>query len=386
MENLTHSLVGAALASVAVPHDATVAQRRTFFITGIVAANLPDVDLLYSWITPPPLGYLLHHRGHTHTVLGLVAFAALIGLVTLLPRVRSAIGEASGRFWLLVAAALGSHLLADGWNSYGIHPFFPLSNRWFYGDAIYILEPWFWVLLGAAVVLNTRNRRGRWGLAALLIALPLVGAAIGVFPWPAVVAMTAVGAVLSTALRSLDEPRRAMISLVAMLTFVMLSVNLNGAVARQIDQTDPLAADRTLDLILNPHPGNPLCWDALRVTHDPDATLTLSQRTVALPSATSSTCGAKASPRWTELGHEQIPALQQLARDNCAVRAWLQFGRAPLLGDDFISDLRFGNSLRGNFSTLRFAQGAAERCPPNLTDWTPPRSDVLGGSIEAGSQ
>jgi inner membrane protein len=377
MDNITHSLIGAALAGASVPPAATPAQRRTFFIAGILAANLPDFDLLYSRITPPPLGYLLHHRGHTHTVVGLMAFAVLIWLATRLPRVREAIGTATWRFWLLVVLALGSHLIADGWNSYGIHPFFPLSNQWFYGDVIYILEPWLWVLLGVAVVLNTRNQRGRWCLAALLIVLPLCGAAIGMLPWPAIAALAGAGFVLNAMLRSLDEPRRAMIALVAVGTFVVLSLNLNGAVVRQINAADPAGAQRTIDLILNPRPANPLCWEALRLTRDADSTLTISRRTVALPTAASSACGRNAAPEWTILAQEPIPALRQLARENCSVRAWLQFGRAPALGEGVISDLRFGNSVRGNFTVMPIDDGQT-LCPPHLTNWTPPRSDVLG--------
>src|ERR1044071_6731268 len=72
VENITHSLVGATLAELALPAGARPAQRRVFFFTGIVAANLPDADLFYTRIAPPPLGYLLHHRGHTHTIVGCV--------------------------------------------------------------------------------------------------------------------------------------------------------------------------------------------------------------------------------------------------------------------------------------------------------------------------
>ena len=41
------------------------------------------------------------------------------------------------------------------------HPFYPLDNRWYYGDAISIIEPWFWVMLGTAAVANTQQRIGR---------------------------------------------------------------------------------------------------------------------------------------------------------------------------------------------------------------------------------
>ena len=93
MENITHSLVGATLAELALPAAATPAQRRLFYAAGIVAANLPDADLLYTSIIAPPLGYLLHHRGHTHTVVGLAVQAALIGVVCMLPALARRIGD-----------------------------------------------------------------------------------------------------------------------------------------------------------------------------------------------------------------------------------------------------------------------------------------------------
>ncbi|MDR2212397.1 MAG: metal-dependent hydrolase [Pseudomonadales bacterium] len=377
MENISHSLFGAALAGATLPRDRSPLRRRVFYITGLLAANLPDLDLIYTRLTPPPLGYLLHHRGHTHTIVGLVALAVVPWLITLIPRVRKEIGDALGRYWLLVALALASHLLADGWNSYGIHPFYPLSNQWLYGDAVFILEPWFWTLLGVAVVLNIRYWRGRWLLAALLGTLPLIGLAIGLFPWPAVALLAAVGGVFILLLRPLDEARRSVIALVATGVFVLLSFNLNEAAVRQIRRADPDAAARTVDLILNPRPANPLCWDALRLTHEPDDTLLISQKSIPLPSAASPACGANTSLAWTTLARQPLAELRQLASENCSVNAWLQFARAPVISEGNISDLRFGNSLRGNFTTLRLDAAAAE-CPPYLTKWTPPRSDVLG--------
>jgi len=168
VENITHSLVGATLAELALPATATPAQRRIFFTAGVIAANLPDADLLYTRITAPPLGYLLHHRGHTHTLGGLVAQALLIGLIALFPPLRRRIGTSGKRFAVLVGAALLSHLLLDSWNSYGVHPFWPFNNQWFYGDAIYIAEPWLWILLGVAVVMNARSRISRVMVGALL--------------------------------------------------------------------------------------------------------------------------------------------------------------------------------------------------------------------------
>ena len=130
-------------------------RARRSCASGVVAANVPDVDILYTSITEEPLGYLLHHRGHSHTLPGLAALGILIwSCLLLLPQTRPAVRAAKSRWIVLVASALLSHLLMDSGNSYGTHFFYPLSSRWFYGDAVFVLEPWLWAILGAALAWN----------------------------------------------------------------------------------------------------------------------------------------------------------------------------------------------------------------------------------------
>ncbi len=172
MDNLTHSLVGAALADVALRETPGRAGRRLFLATGVIASNLPDIDLVYTGVSPAPLGYLLHHRGHTHTVAGLIAQALVIAAVCLAPPLRRAIRDAgAGRFWALVAASLAFHLVLDSWNTYGVHPFWPLDARWYYGDAIFIFEPWLWLFLGMSAAANARSGLGRMAVAGVVAAL-----------------------------------------------------------------------------------------------------------------------------------------------------------------------------------------------------------------------
>jgi inner membrane protein len=47
----------------------------------------------------------------------------------------------------------------DFLNSYGVRLLMPLSERWFYGDALYIVDPWLYLVLGGAVVLARRRRQ-----------------------------------------------------------------------------------------------------------------------------------------------------------------------------------------------------------------------------------
>ncbi len=70
------------------------------------------------------------------------------------------------------------HLALDFSNNYGVHPFWPVSNRWFYGDAIFIVEPWFWVVAIPLLLPSFRSRAGQVFFGLLL------GVAI-VVPWVA---------------------------------------------------------------------------------------------------------------------------------------------------------------------------------------------------------
>ena len=388
MDNLTHSLVGATLAELALPAGAPRATRRTFFIAGIVAANLPDADLVYTSITPPPLGALLHHRGHTHTMAGLVVLGLAMAAIWMLPSLRAAVGPLRRRFWILLAIALTSHLVLDSWNSYGVHPFWPLSSRWYYGDAVFIMEPWLWLLLGTAATLNTVSR---WGHALLggSLALVVSGAAfVRMVPLAGLAAPAACAIVLGVVMRHWAPRHRAGAALALSLAFVAASF-----VAREVVRGKALASDasavrpQVVDLVLSPRGGNPLCWTVLSVVRDePAGNYVLTRGDVAVLAR--SACGSpRASDvRWDDPSTHSLAQLRVLYRDDCWVRAWLQFGRAPSVDGDAISDLRYGSSFRGNFTTMRLRPAAeAARCPANLTAWRPPRADLLGDDTEGAS-
>ena len=74
MDNVTHSLAGLLLAEGVVQVQArrgrplSGAARSAVYFTSLLSNNLPDLDFLYAPITHGQLGYLLHHRGMTHTL------------------------------------------------------------------------------------------------------------------------------------------------------------------------------------------------------------------------------------------------------------------------------------------------------------------------------
>jgi inner membrane protein len=124
MDNVTHSLTGLALARVGLDR---LTPRATLLI--LLSANVPDVDILA--LTRGQLAYLEAHRGYTHSFLLLPAMAAACVLVAAaiyrqkLPWLRA---------WLLCCLGVGSHLLLDWTNSYGVRPLIPFSSRWFHLD------------------------------------------------------------------------------------------------------------------------------------------------------------------------------------------------------------------------------------------------------------
>jgi inner membrane protein len=394
VDNLTHSLVGAALAELALRDGAPPAPRRLFLAAGVVASNFPDLDLMYVGITPPPLGYLLHHRGHTHTLVGLLAQVALLALFCqLLPATRRLAAADRTRLLALIAVSLAGHLVMDASNSYGVHPFHPFDSRWYYGDAIFIFEPWLWIVLGAATAANARGRRSRAGLVALVLLAPILLVSLDVISAGSLAALVATGLVFARAGRSLSPRARAAAALSASALFVAVMFGLSRvAEARSIDLLGPARPGQVLDVVLNPNPASPLCWAVIVVERN-EHEYVLHRGTLSLLPAwqlpTACASHRRHSPGgsrwnggnrlvWSEEVRLPIEGLRQLASRDCWVKAWLQFGRAPLVREGMILDLRFQDGRRENFTAMKLRSGPeAAACPPNMTHWAMPRADLL---------
>jgi inner membrane protein len=143
-----------------------------------VGANLPDVDVLAH--LDGPLADLAFRRGWTHGILALAVWPfVLTGAVILLDRVwrraRPSVPALQSREVLrLSAIAILSHPILDTLNTYGVRWLMPFSGRWFYGDTLFIVDPWLWLALGLGVLLS----RGRPGAARAGLALASAYAAV----------------------------------------------------------------------------------------------------------------------------------------------------------------------------------------------------------------
>ena len=390
---MTHSLVGAAIAEAALPGSPNP-RRALFYTVGIAAANFPDLDLLYTWITPAPLGYLLHHRGHTHTLGGLVVQAVLLGVMCYALRsVRGLDAPSRNRLWFVVGLGLVSHVLFDAANSYGVHPFWPLNVRWYYGDAVFIFEPWLWLFLAIPIALAVSRRVVRIGLPVFLAVLVMVLGFAGMAPWIAVALLFIVAVIFGWRVARVPHRTGAFVGLSATLLFVGLMLIVSQFAERTSRKLFASPAGSTmLAVVRTPDPTNPVCWsvigvertDAAREYRLRPATLSIAPGVVA-PGSCKSHRFRGEGPSTVVGGQmiaygdvrESLDTLHALNARECSVRAWLQFSRAPVITDAEVSDLRFDRG-GDNFSAMpRTRDASAAVCPPRLTSWEPPRMDLL---------
>lgn len=151
-----------------------------------LAAEAPDIDVLGSF-KDPVFGFA-HHRGFTHSFLGLLLVQALVvGLIYVIWRVRGRkvkdpnLPPRWGLLFLFAYIAGLSHILLDFSNNYGVRPFWPISEKWYSWDIVFIVEPLLLILLiGGLVVpglfslINEEigvRRKGPAGRLAAVVAL-----------------------------------------------------------------------------------------------------------------------------------------------------------------------------------------------------------------------
>ena len=414
MDNLSHTvasllageLLHRSLRAEADPrrHDL---RRILMLTTCALAGNFPDLDLVLTPLLPAPLGYLLHHRGHTHTILYALPQAVLLALVLYLlwPSARRLLRESSwarAGFILSLASGFGLHLAMDYLNSYGLHPFHPFNSGWIYGDMVFILEPVFWVVFGIPMVMTLRRPALRW---SLLLAAPL---ALGWFAWRGFLAWQSLAGLLAAGLllaaagaRGRERRPTLAVPLAAAvlgLAFVGMQSLASGQ-ARALVAKDLRARDagaRLLDAAMSPYPANPACWNFVAVESRTDAGQYRISRGVlslapgAMPvSACPPAFAEQALPPSRQAlvllsqRDYSLERLRRLAADDCYLHDWLRFARMPMLDADSASDARFASTPRGNFTTLPLHETARRGCLAGVPQWGMPRADLLGSAAPA---
>lgn len=408
MDNITHSVVGLATGDLihrSLPSQSDESlnsvRRRLLILTAFLASNFPDIDLLLTPLLPQPLGYLLHHRGHTHTLLFLLPQAALILLTIwgLWPSARLILRKDKTTrkgFAISLSAGLLLHILMDYFNVYGVHPFYPFDSRWFYGDLVFIVEPFFWMVFGVPMIMSIQRR---W-LRVLLMTTPqlaILGFTLsGFLSWYSFVALSLVALFLGSI--SLGRTKQRTFTLVLSsilgLAFVgaqSFSLNLaQTSIKTLLNTLDPQSL--LLDSALTAFPSNPLCWSFVAIEKNEKMGFYRLRQGVlsTIPNWISAhDCPSQLNPFkmhdpteksliFTMEKTEDLNRIRELKNSNCFFSGWLRFARIPSLTENIATDIRFPdrNSVK-NFSTIDLNDFTDTECPTPIPNWAHPRGDLL---------
>lgn len=171
MDNLTHSLVGLTAAKAGLERLSPGAT-----ILCVLAANSPDSDIGVL-LVGDRWDYLQHHRGITHGLAGTAFLALALPLIFYgVDRTWSWLRGRSPKTklrGLLIASVIVSatHPLLDWTNNYGIRFLLPWNPRWFYGDLVFIVDPFLWVVFGGAAFLLASKTKFSKFIWATLVAI-----------------------------------------------------------------------------------------------------------------------------------------------------------------------------------------------------------------------
>jgi inner membrane protein len=386
--------------TVSGPSRPSPSFRTAAYVLSVMGNNFPDLDFVWSRITVRPFGYLLHHRGHSHTLLGAFVIALVLFGAALLWAVRR--GEPwsrADRRWIFVLCALGplAHIAMDFSNNYGTHPFWPLYRRWIYGDAVFILEPAFWAIGIPPLVFAARSVITRLTLLAILAFG--VGAAFLVrfVPTPMALGLALLVLLCGAAARSAGSRWRALLGVGASLAlaamFFAASRVAVAAVRAARDHDHEL-----YDVIVTPMPVNPLCFAAVTIGRQGEKYIARRAKVATWPALfpsgdcpdseetstaplTPSTASNTPGVHWHGEYVAPIRRLAELYRNNCQAAALLRFLRAPYWLDEgegslILGDLRYDRNPELDFADVRI-ELQPTFCPSAVPSWTPPRQDLL---------
>ena len=128
--------------------------------TMMIGANFPDIDV----VSVPFGADIGFRRGITHGIPAHIVLPfALTGLMLAWDRwVRrrkdpSLAPAVPKQILVLAAISIATHPFLDWCNSYGMRWLMPVKNEWFYGDSLFIVDPWLWITLFVGYWLGGRG-------------------------------------------------------------------------------------------------------------------------------------------------------------------------------------------------------------------------------------
>jgi inner membrane protein len=275
VDNLTHSLVGLTVAKAGLDRLSPGATTLC-----VLAANAPDSDIVVLAVGDR-WTFLHHHRGITHAIVGVITLAIILPLIfygvdRLWSRYKDQPPQTNLKGLMLASfIASATHPLLDWTNNYGIRFFLPWSQKWSYGDFVFIVDPYLWLILGGAVFLLTARSgflKVIWAVVAaattfLVVASPRSGG----LPYPNLIALlwiVMVVAFIALAITGARERWGRKIAFVAIALAVCywsaLAFAHSRAVARGNEEAAKIAiahGETIVRLAAMPRLANPFHWD-----------------------------------------------------------------------------------------------------------------------------
>lgn len=402
MDNLTHSLVGVVLGAALARKDKTI-DRKTAIWTAVLGSNLPDLDALCTLDFSgriSNLDYLLIHRGWTHTLalsFPLALVATGLGLLfsgALSSKKRHLLTQA--QFWKLSFLALVSlwfHTLADSCNNYGVHPLSPVLNRWFYGDFIYIIEPFILLALIPFGIFISQKKSFKIILIGVVFALIVAAFTLGLVPIPMGILLAFWGTAFAFLQKRFKNEKPAIVGVLTILAvFFIASQTVKSRIKSTMARENP--GFQAVQWSASPSPANPFCWFIVTVgVENQQSYLAKAGVFSLLPNAYpwincfKSSSAAPTSPvaelTWMHEFKKPLEEFTKLRSENCRFNAFLSFSRIPTWrmndpaqpGIFTAEDLRYSQLTRAGFSKMDLSPELS--CPSlDYCPWTPPTHEI----------
>ena len=149
MDNITHTLAGALIAEMGLKR-----RSRFAYAACLLGANAPDIDVFAPLVLP--VDGIAFHRGPLHGIFAWPVLAA--GIVAILwladrlkPRAPDTLPFRPGALFIVAFLAVLTHPFLDWLTTYAIAIFAPVSWHWYSGDAIFIVDWVYWLLMFAGI-------------------------------------------------------------------------------------------------------------------------------------------------------------------------------------------------------------------------------------------
>ncbi|WP_141735976.1 metal-dependent hydrolase [Oligoflexus tunisiensis] len=272
MDPIAHTLAGATLAQTGLKRLTPLATA-----TLIIGANLPDIDGVMSFFGSDTA--LEHRRGVTHGILAQALFpfllcAGILAYDRFIRRRRDPARQPVRPGLILLLAFIGvlSHPYLDWLNTYGVRLLMPFHGRWFYGDTLFIIDAWMWLLMGASAVFAwSPTRWSQWLWLILGLGASTLVTATALVPLPAkFLWWIGIAGIVIVRRRGISPTRNRKVALGCLAAFgIYLGLMKVGNRRIQDKAQDWVLAhygETLTDIMTGPLPANPFHREVVAVT------------------------------------------------------------------------------------------------------------------------